>query len=682
MITQKNERLSLLIILLLCFFSAVFSNSYATTTTTSLKPDSAKECAICHFSWVETFFYEKRDTELARLPLTPEVATSKMCFSCHDGSTVDSRHQVYNDRMHQVGVVPSEKVKIPEAFPLDEEGKMDCGTCHSAHTLATEPGIEKTIFLRTANENSEMCKMCHVDKKGGPEKGNHPVDKTTLETAKEITRYGGYIGTTPNQVICESCHMAHGGFTQRRLVLPMDNPADNQVLCEVCHTKQPSLSGKTPSARFAHPLDLPPGLTTNLPKYWDNGQEVRRGTGGEMVCRTCHIPHGAASQKALLTVRNEKDSLCVQCHPEQSEITDTIHYQIVINKGEKDVEIPQKTDLGSCAPCHLAHDGLGELITALPIEIFGTKPGELCTSCHSPKGVAEKVMPDDFSHPRDIHAPETIKSLILPLYDENGIAENGKIQCSTCHTYHNPSPVYDDPEDATVRHGTYLRYAERNPEYICMQCHPQHGLVEGTDHDLTITSPDFRNVFRQTPAQGGVCSPCHVAHRAVQQRHLWSGPVGPVILKGWVDGYKIVGDMMTSLCTGCHQPGGCAEKQVPEFGLHPKGFLIPEEGFAGKPEMTFEMLKDEYPIFTLSGEISESGNIVCSTCHNPHQWDPHLAERGPGKNVEGDVISSFLRPQLHAQFCTLCHGDEGLLMLKYFHSHLGRQKREGTFTFE
>ncbi|MDX1778746.1 MAG: hypothetical protein R3339_07685, partial [Thermodesulfobacteriota bacterium] len=180
MITQKKERLSLLIILLLSFFSAVFSSSYAATTTTSLKPDSAKECAICHYSWVETFFYEKRGTELVQLPLTPHVATSKMCFSCHDGSTVDSRHQVYNDRMHQVGVIPSEKVKIPETFPLDEEGKMDCGTCHSAHTLDTEPGIEKTIFLRTANENSEMCNMCHVDKEGGSEEGNHPVDKTTL----------------------------------------------------------------------------------------------------------------------------------------------------------------------------------------------------------------------------------------------------------------------------------------------------------------------------------------------------------------------------------------------------------------------------------------------------------------------------------------------------------------------
>ena len=679
---NKKERVSLLIILPLCFFSAFLSSSYATTTTTSLKPDSAKECAICHYSWVETFFYEKRGTELVQLPLTPQAATSKMCFSCHDGSTVDSRHQVYNDRMHQVGVIPSEKVKIPETFPLDEEGKMDCGTCHTAHTLDTEPGIEKTIFLRTANENSEMCKMCHVDKEGGPEKGNHPVDKTTLETAKEITRYGGYIGTEPNQVICESCHVAHGGFTQKRLVLPVDNPAHNQVLCEVCHTKQPSLSGKTPSTRFAHPLDLPPGLTINLPKYWDNGQEVSRGTGGEMVCRTCHIPHGAASQKALLTVRNEKDSLCVQCHKEQSEITDTIHYQIVINKGEKDVETPQKTDLGSCAPCHLAHDGLGELITNLPIDVFGTTPGELCTSCHSPEGVAEKVMPDDFSHPRDIQAPETIQSLILPLYNENGIAENGKIRCSTCHTYHNPSPVYDDPEDETVQHGTYLRYAERNPEYICMQCHPQHGLVEGTDHDLTITAPDFRNVFKQTPAQGGVCSPCHVAHRAVQQRHLWSGPVGPVILGGWVEEYKIEGDMMTALCTGCHSPGECAEEQVPEFGLHPKGFLIPEERVAGKPVMTFEMLKDEFPIFMRNGEIAEGGNIVCSTCHNPHQWDPHQEARGPGKNVEGDVINSFLRPTLHAQFCTLCHGDEGLLMLKYFHSHLGRQKRERTFTFE
>jgi hypothetical protein len=133
-----------------------------------------------------------------------------------------------------------------------------------------------------------------------------------------------------------------------------------------------------------------------------------------------------------------------------------------------------------------------------------------------------------------------------------------------------------------------------------------------------------------------------------------------------VEEYKVENDMMTALCTGCHSPGECAEKQVPEFGLHPKGFLIPPEGVPGQPVISFEMLKDEFPIFTPAGDIAESGNIVCSTCHNPHQWDPRANKKGPGKNTEGSACDSFLRPRLDAQFCTLCHGDKGILMFKYF----------------
>jgi hypothetical protein len=98
--------------------------------------------------------------------------------------------------------------------------------------------------------------------------------------------------------------------------------------------------------------------------------------------------------------------------------------------------------------------------------------------------------------------------------------------------------------------------------------------------------------------------------------------------------------------------------------------------------MTFEMVKNEFPIFTPEGEIAESGNIVCSTCHNPHQWDPHVAEEGPGKNTEGCACNSFLRPDLHTAFCTECHGANGLIMLKYFHSHLGRKQKKAPFSFK
>ena len=140
----------LIIVHLLVLFSGVLS-SHAATTTTSLKPDSAKECALVHTTAGSKPSSSKETTEIAAFPEEPLVATAEMCYSCHDGSTVDSRQAVFNDRKHQVGIIPSDAVEIPDIFPLDEEGKMDCATCHSAHGLTTKPGIEKTIFLRTAH---------------------------------------------------------------------------------------------------------------------------------------------------------------------------------------------------------------------------------------------------------------------------------------------------------------------------------------------------------------------------------------------------------------------------------------------------------------------------------------------------------------------------------------------------
>lgn len=85
------------------------------------------------------------------------------------------------------------------------------------------------------------------------------------------------------------------------------------------------------------------------------------------------------------------------------------------------------------------------------------------------------------------------------------------------------------------------------------------------------------------------------------------------------------------------------------------------------------MVKKEYPIFTPAGEVAIEGNIVCSTCHNPHQWDPRVQEVGPGENTEGSAFNSFLRPALQTKLCSECHGENGLIMLKYFHSHIGRK---------
>jgi len=282
----------------------------------------------------------------------------------------------------------------------------------------------------------------------------------------------------------------------------------------------------------------------------------------------------------------------------------------------------------------------------------------------------------------DIKVSLPDRSLSLPLFDGKGENMKGEIRCATCHDPHNPLPLYRDPDQAGRTHSAFLRRGEKGRSGVCVDCHQRHALVEDTDHDLRLTAPSFRNISGKTPEQGGLCSSCHVAHGAHNQKHLWSAPLGPTLIEGWNPSHTTAENVMTRLCTGCHAPAGIARNHVPEFGLHPREKVQVVEGGGS---ISFAMVKDEFPIFTDQGDIAANGNIVCSTCHNPHQWNPSALIKGPGKPAvdgEGNVTNSFLRPNLHNKFCTECHGGESIVMFKYFHSKIGRQKKEESFPFE
>jgi hypothetical protein len=96
----------------------------------------------------------------------------------------------------------------------------------------------------------------------------------------------------------------------------------------------------------------------------------------------------------------------------------------------------------------------------------------------------------------------------------------------------------------------------------------------------------------------------------------------------------------------------------------------------GMPVMDMQEVNDTFPLFTEAGEKSEAGHIVCSTCHNPHQWDSRVQAHGPGKNSKGTVGTSFLRPNLASELCSGCHGQDTLIKFTYFHSPLGRKTGE------
>ncbi|MEI6127064.1 MAG: hypothetical protein WCQ99_10990, partial [Pseudomonadota bacterium] len=95
----------------------------------------------------------------------------------------------------------------------------------------------------------------------------------------------------------------------------------------------------------------------------------------------------------------------------------------------------------------------------------------------------------------------------------------------------------------------------------------------------------------------------------------------------------------------------------------------------GMPLFDPRVISGKFPLFNDQADITDTGYIVCSTCHNPHQWDPAAASRGPGKEVKGNIKNCFLRPNLDTKFCMICHGKESLLKFNYFHTQISRKKK-------
>jgi predicted CXXCH cytochrome family protein len=168
------------------------------------------------------FLQEGRSGDLYERPRGPMVNDEALCFSCHDGSVVDSRARVFRDHGHDTGVPLSPEMEVEGILPLDERGRITCATCHTAHgTDMSRTSISNAIFLRLENTDSQLCMTCHTDKDHGIGRGDHPVavdfDGEWPEALTESHAQRGQ----QHDVVCQSCHAAHGSPQDDLLVLPM-----------------------------------------------------------------------------------------------------------------------------------------------------------------------------------------------------------------------------------------------------------------------------------------------------------------------------------------------------------------------------------------------------------------------------------------------------------------------------
>ena len=390
-------------------------------------PNSAKSCAICHYRWIDTFFIEGRGSDLVDYTAEKVVATPEMCFSCHDGSIADSRARAYKTAQHKTNVPPPDHMKIPDIFPLDERGNMQCATCHTAHGVPSGPNTKETIFMRTSNRNSAMCRMCHPDRVDSPKTGNHPLDTTKQEIPANLTAMGALEGDEKNQLICETCHTAHGSRYERYLI----ESGRDSSLCLACHQdKNPQTP--TGSKKPLHVVNVAP-VNASIPDALIQ-KGARVGNNGEIICQSCHKIHSDETrQPALLIQQHQNSTLCLACHADKQIIADTKHNLQLTAPEEKNLAGQTVAQAGVCSACHLPHKA------ARPTAPDTRLSEGLCLNCHSPGNAAEKASLKGAQHPLALR-PAKIKTAnhsALPLFNDLGFQDqDGKLACATCHDPH------------------------------------------------------------------------------------------------------------------------------------------------------------------------------------------------------------------------------------------------------
>lgn len=586
-------------------FIALLINTTAAVAVT--RHDYTKqECAICHITWLDAFRLQDETVitkawEPAVIEDTIAVVSSDdMCYSCHDGFIMDSRERVWEGKGHSVGKKPSETIRLMETMPLDRDGAVYCGTCHTPHGIGEQQAeLTGSFFLRIENVDSAMCLQCHVRELEAPGKRNHSVNILSKRALpEEIYWMGGRLGSDPRRVICQSCHATHG----KDVLL---KPQGDSALCLMCHQEKGGRDGPGEEGRGLHPVGVVPREDLSGARVSQYG--AKWGTDDRLLCLTCHAVHDGRNRS--LVVDPDMAAFCQGCHENQArDIAGSKHNLLKTAPKSRNVEDEVPEDSGECRVCHRAH-GWAQ---AGPSD--GDRISSFCLSCHREDGSAPKKTIGLLSHPVDVHVKGLPDGSPLKL---EGAGDSGKVLCGTCHD----------------SHGSTEAMLREESKAICRNCHPDHFNLEETKHDLRRRQKHKTQEVKKRAAVGGPCFVCHSVHNA-RYAPLWAFVPAPDAGPG------------SALCGGCHNSGKIArEKPMAPFN-HPLG--VPQEKEPSEPLPLVEV-----------GPDGSRNLVACQTCHNPHQWSSDGSKPGTA-GEEGAPWNSYLRipDDDESRLCTTCHADQ------------------------
>lgn len=493
------------------------------------------------------------------------------CMGCHDGLVRDDRRH-WDPKLHHHPVGEKPERALPAVFPLDDQGRLACSTCHSPHGVvrldearAQDQDDEKPMLVRHASEedpflrlgvsNDELCLACHegtghagaAGQVAGQAQG-HPTGAALLAA---LDKRGDAGALTAGTGSCMGCHDPHGATGPSLTRAPTDGR-----LCAGCHEGQ-ATRGQN------HPLERRPG--SDVPAARQAAQLLLARDGGP-ACLSCHdLVEGAGA--ALLRQPADGGVLCLACHSDRVEVAEGPHRGVTRAQP-------------FCLACHDPHGAPADQHLLVYASAASAGDPDGCRGCHAAGGRAHTAgNPGKVGHP----------------VDGRRLADGELLTCLSCHDAH----AADKPEAKD-----------------CEACHAEqrdakaHGGHGGAD--------------------GPTCVDCHPAHEPTP---LAKGDANPA----------------SNRCLACHAQGAGAGT-APRVAAyeHPAPVFKPD-GQRWEPLAGLTLYgPDGAPV-----SPGKNGALTCESCHVVH-----------GPDGKADHLR---RADGWQQACSSCHGEEALVLYRYFH---------------
>ncbi len=395
-------------------------------------------------------------------------------------------------------------------------------------------------------------------------------------------------------------------------------PPEGGQRCLQCHSGVVGDSREVWDRKLdAHPVNIKPEM--EIPSYFPLDDQ------GQMVCSTCHSPHGAVTLDELKKVGDDaalealaphgggdstflrmgrsSSELCVACHTESAHEgaldllslgggghpTGAALAAAMEERGEGDISVDALTE-GQCLSCHAVHGASGEHLTR------GEAEGELCVACHEDQATAGSTHPMGLTDGRVAVHPERSG---LPL------DEDGHVTCRTCHTL-------------VGGRGEALLRAAPSGDALCASCHTTQAGELGGDH------------AHVRGEEGITCLGCHDPHGQSTDHEMLRGA-------------SVASKADPSGCLSCHGAGGAVAKASVRPGV--LGHPVDGELHGGDKALTCESChaahdprpKDAARCESCHKEQAEAdhrgghGEASCQDCHPPHSSAP-VAKVAAGTN--------------------------------------------------